>query len=76
MQNKDSLVALEVEQTFNSEKVDLLERFLPLKTVLLITSKDALIKVSVSDKFFVLLFIQNIFHIWLAEIPQLILFFI
>ena len=62
MQDKDSLVALEVEQTFNSEKVDL-GRFLTLKTVLLITRKDALIKVSVSDKFFVLLFIQNIFHI-------------
>ena len=62
MQDKDSFVALEVEQTFNSEKVDL-GRFLTLKTVLLITSKDALIKVSVSDKFFVLLFIQNIFHI-------------
>ena len=62
MQDKDSLVALEVEQTFNSEKVDL-GRFLTLKTVLLITRKDALIKVSVNDKFFVLLFIQNIFHI-------------
>ena len=62
MQGKDSLIALEVGQTFNSVKVDL-GRFLTLKTVLLITSKDALIKVSVSDKFFVLLFIQNIFHI-------------